>query len=68
MVCMPTPTHLIQYAIEDAEKGDTGELEALLDVLSRPYDDQPDADSKYSSPPPPDMENKPGVCMLSCSS
>jgi hypothetical protein len=37
-------------------------------VLSRPYDDQPGADPKYTAPPPGDIENKPGVCMLSCSS
>ncbi|KAG2499596.1 hypothetical protein HYH03_002537 [Edaphochlamys debaryana] len=60
--------HLLQYAITAAEAGDFAELEALLEVLERPYDDQPEADPKYSSPPPPDMAGKPGVCMLSCSS
>jgi uncharacterized protein YdiU (UPF0061 family) len=60
--------HLLQYAIEAAEKGDSTELEALLDVLSTPYDDRPDADPKYTSPPPKEMDNKPGVCLLSCSS
>jgi hypothetical protein len=37
-------------------------------VLSRPYDDQPGVDPKYTAPPPDDMAGKPGVCMLSCSS
>ncbi|KIZ03595.1 hypothetical protein MNEG_4369 [Monoraphidium neglectum] len=60
--------HLLQYAIEAAERGDYSELEALMAVLSRPYDDQPGADPKYTAPPPGDIENKPGVCMLSCSS
>lgn len=60
--------HLLQWAIEGAERGDTSELESLLSVLSRPYDDQPEADPKYSSAPPEDMQDKPGVCMLSCSS
>ncbi|GIL48322.1 hypothetical protein Vafri_4601 [Volvox africanus] len=59
--------HLLQWAIEAAEKGDYSELEALLEVLERPYDEQPDAPAKYSSPPPEEMV-RPGVCMLSCSS
>ncbi|KAG2451971.1 hypothetical protein HYH02_003744 [Chlamydomonas schloesseri] len=52
--------HLLQWAIEAAE--------ALMEVLERPYDEQPEAPAKYSAPPPPDMEGRPGVCMLSCSS
>ncbi|KAI8475947.1 MAG: hypothetical protein J3K34DRAFT_453224 [Monoraphidium minutum] len=60
--------HLLQYAIDAAEGGDFSELEALLEVLAAPYDDQPGADAKYSSPPPAELADKPGVCMLSCSS
>ncbi|PNW71311.1 hypothetical protein CHLRE_16g648900v5 [Chlamydomonas reinhardtii] len=60
--------HLLQWAIEAAEQGDYSELEALMEVLERPYDEQPEAPAKYSAPPPPDMEGRPGVCMLSCSS
>ncbi|KXZ41626.1 hypothetical protein GPECTOR_355g116 [Gonium pectorale] len=59
--------HLLQWAIEAAERGEYGELEALLEVLERPYDEQPEAPAKYSSLPPEDMV-RPGVCMLSCSS
>jgi uncharacterized protein YdiU (UPF0061 family) len=59
--------HLLQYAIQAAEGGDYSELEALMDVCSRPYDEQPEADPKFSSRPPPDMV-RPGVCVLSCSS
>ncbi|KAG2441588.1 hypothetical protein HXX76_003209 [Chlamydomonas incerta] len=60
--------HLLQWAIEAAEQGDYSELEALMQVLERPYDEQPEAPAKYSAPPPPEMEGRPGVCMLSCSS
>lgn len=60
--------HLLQGAIDAAARGDTSELDSLLAVLERPYDDQPGADPKYSSPPPPEVEGKPGVCLLSCSS
>lgn len=59
--------HLLQYAIEDAERGDFEELWRLLAVLQRPYDEQAGVDDKYSSPPPPEMV-RPGVCVLSCSS
>ncbi len=58
----------LQYAIDAAEEGDYSELYTLLDVLKRPYDDQPDTDPKYSSPPPEELAGKPGVCLLSCSS
>ncbi|WIA41728.1 hypothetical protein OEZ86_009071 [Tetradesmus obliquus] len=59
--------HLLQYAIEAAEAGDYSELDRLMQVLERPYDEQPEADAKYSSKPPPEMV-RPGVCVLSCSS
>jgi uncharacterized protein YdiU (UPF0061 family) len=61
--------HLLQEAIAAAERGDASELETLLAVVTRPYDEQdgsdglPAADSKYSTPPPPSFS-----CMLSCSS
>jgi uncharacterized protein YdiU (UPF0061 family) len=57
----------LQYAIEAAEAGDYSELERLMQVLAQPYDEQPGADAKYSSKPPPEMV-RPGVCVLSCSS
>lgn len=60
--------HLLQYAVEGAEAGDPSELNALLKVLRHPFDDQPEADPKYSALPPPEMANRPGVCVLSCSS
>jgi hypothetical protein len=57
----------LQYAIEGAEAGDYSELDRLMQVLAQPYDEQPEADAKYSSKPPPEMV-RPGVCVLSCSS
>jgi hypothetical protein len=57
----------LQYAIEAAEAGDYSELDRLMQVLANPYDEQPEADPKYSSKPPPEMV-RPGVCVLSCSS
>eukprot|EP00892_Ulva_mutabilis_P010101 jgi/Ulvmu1/7463/UM037_0006.1 len=58
--------HLLQVAIEAAEKGDYGELETLMDVLRRPYDEQEGMD-RFAQGPPPEMV-RPGVSMLSCSS
>ena len=63
----PPQTRPPQYAIEGVERGDYSELERLLAVLAKPYDEQPEVDPKYSSPPPPEMI-RPGVCYLSCSS
>lgn len=65
-VCWRLPA-CSQYAIDSAATGDYSELEQLMEVLQRPYDEQPDADPKYSAPPPAEMV-RPGVCYLSCSS
>ncbi|KAJ9505373.1 hypothetical protein QJQ45_027083 [Haematococcus lacustris] len=43
--------HLLHGAIEAAEAGDYSELQQLMHVLTRPYDEQPEADAKYSAPP-----------------
>lgn len=61
------PAAVLQYAIEAAETGNFTEIDSLMDVLRRPYEDQPGADPKYSAAPPPEMI-RPGVCTLSCSS
>jgi len=59
--------HLLQWAIEAAEAGDYSELDTLLDLVTRPYEEHPGADPKYTAAPPEHMV-RPGVCMLSCSS
>lgn len=58
--------HLLQWAIEEAEKGDFTELQRLIEVISQPFDVIEGMD-KYCQPPPEDLI-KPGVCILSCSS
>ena len=58
--------YLLQIAIEAAEKGDFSELERLLAVLRNPYEEQPGAE-KYAQAAP-EWANRPGVCLLSCSS
>lgn len=58
--------HLLQIAIEAAEKGEYGELETLLEVLRQPYTEQ-DGMSRFAQAPSPEMV-RPGVSMLSCSS
>ena len=58
--------HLLQVAIEAAERGEYGELETLLEVLRRPYKEQ-EGMSRFAEGPPPEMV-RPGVSMLSCSS
>ena len=43
--------HLAQTAIEKAERKDFREIERLLGVLRRPFDDQPEM-SHYADPAP----------------
>ncbi|SMF97544.1 Uncharacterized conserved protein YdiU, UPF0061 family [Methylomagnum ishizawai] len=42
--------HLAQAAIAQAEAGDDGEVAKLLDLLARPYDEQPELEA-YAEPP-----------------
>ena len=45
--------HLAQSAIAAAEAGDGGEeVRRLLEILRRPFDEQPDAAARYSQPAP----------------
>jgi uncharacterized protein YdiU (UPF0061 family) len=43
--------HLAEVAIRRAREGDFGEVETLLRVLARPFDEQPDAEAYAGFPP-----------------
>lgn len=43
--------YLVQRAIEQAEQGDYAEIDRLLVLLSRPFDDQPGMQAYASEPP-----------------
>jgi len=43
--------YLVQTAIEQAEQGDFGEVDRLLNLLRSPYDDQPGLDHYAAAPP-----------------
>ncbi len=59
--------YIAQQAIERAESGDESMIHTLLDVLRRPYDEQPEyADLMQRRPEW--ARNKAGASMLSCSS
>lgn len=58
--------YMLQSAIDLAEVGDYSEVEKLLKLIERPYEDQPGME-KYARLPPA-WAYRPGVCMLSCSS
>ena len=55
--------HLAQRAIEQAEAGDSTEIETLLQVLRKPFDEQPSFEA-YAAEPPPEARH----LSVSCSS
>jgi uncharacterized protein YdiU (UPF0061 family) len=59
--------YLVQQVIEATERGDRTALPELMDVLRRPYDEQPGRE-RFAEKRPEWARVRPGCSMLSCSS
>ena len=59
--------YLAQLAIDAVERGDHSVLDDLMEVLRRPYDEQPKY-QQYAKKRPEWARHRPGCSMLSCSS
>ena len=59
--------YLAQIAIDQLEQGNPGRVHQTLEVLRRPYDDQPECD-EFAEKRPEWARSRVGCSMLSCSS
>ena len=60
--------YIAQVAIDAATEGDPSKVQECLQVMRKPYAEQPEFEERYAQKRPNWAKDRPGCSQLSCSS